>query len=252
MRVTTVPPAGAGPLRVTVPVELDPPVTDAGDSARLTMLAAGLMVNVAVWLRLLSVPVIVALVIAETAVVVTVKVAVVAPAATVTEAGGTAFVLVELNATTAPPVGAAPLRVTVPVDEAPPTREVGASVSPVIEAGLIVSVPFWEAPPCVPVIVAVTTLPTAVVVIWKVAVVAPAGTVTLPWTGAFVLLEVNVTPTPPVAAGPERVTVPVAFAPPCTEAGEIVRLSREGELIVKVADSVCPLSAAEMVADFAL
>src|SRR5262252_9050363 len=60
----------------------------------------------------------------------TVNVAVVAPAATVTEAGTVAaLVLLLVNATTAPPAGAAALRVTVPVLFAPPVRLAGFSVS---------------------------------------------------------------------------------------------------------------------------
>jgi len=64
-----------------------------------------------------------------TAVVVTVKVAVVALAATVTLAGTVAAALLLDSVTTAPPVGAALLKVTVPVDEVPPVTEVGFSVT---------------------------------------------------------------------------------------------------------------------------
>ncbi len=64
-----------------------------------------------------------------TAVVVTVKVAVVAPTATVTLAGTVAAALLLDSVTTAPPVGAALLKVTVPVDEVPPVTEVGFSVT---------------------------------------------------------------------------------------------------------------------------
>jgi hypothetical protein len=53
------------------------------------------------------------------AVVVTVNVPVVLPAATVTEAGTVAAALLLDKVTEMPPVGAALLKVTVPVDEAP-------------------------------------------------------------------------------------------------------------------------------------
>jgi hypothetical protein len=65
-----------------------------------------------------------------TAVVVRENVAVVAPAATATLAGtcATAVLLLE-SVTTAPPEGAAPLNVTVPVDPFPPITLVGLSVT---------------------------------------------------------------------------------------------------------------------------
>jgi hypothetical protein len=67
---------------------------------------------------------------AATALVLTVKVALVAPAATVTLEGTPATVVLLLErVTVAPPDGAAPLSVTVPVEEFPPVTLVGFSVS---------------------------------------------------------------------------------------------------------------------------
>jgi hypothetical protein len=60
-----------------------------------------------------------------TAEVVTVNVAVVAPAATVTEPGTVALELLDDKVTVVPLGPAAPVRVTVPVEEVPPTTEVG-------------------------------------------------------------------------------------------------------------------------------
>jgi hypothetical protein len=61
-----------------------------------------------------------------TVLVVTENVALVAPAATVTLAGTCAAVVLLLDSDTlAPPVGAAALNVTVPVDEVPPVTLVG-------------------------------------------------------------------------------------------------------------------------------
>lgn len=82
---------------------------------------------------------------AVTDVVVTVKFALVAPAGTVTLAGTAAALESSESETAPPPVGAAALNVTVPVEAPPPTRLVGFSdtadrVAPVDPDGLMVSV----------------------------------------------------------------------------------------------------------------
>ena len=65
---------------------------------------------------------------AATALVLTVNVALVAPAATVTLDGSLAAVVLLLESvTTAPPDGAAPVSITVPVEEFPPVTLVGFS-----------------------------------------------------------------------------------------------------------------------------
>jgi len=85
LSVTTVPPVGAGSFSVTVPVEEFPPATDVG--LKLTELAAGAFtVIVVVFVTPFNVPVIVTAVLLVTGNVVTVNVAVFAPA-TVTVAG---------------------------------------------------------------------------------------------------------------------------------------------------------------------
>ncbi len=74
-------------------------------------------------------------VVADTAVVVTVKVAEVAPAGTVTEAGTVADVEFDETPTGEPPVGAADLRVIVPVLLFPPTTEAGERLSALRRTG---------------------------------------------------------------------------------------------------------------------
>ena len=67
---------------------------------------------------------------AATALVVTLKVALMAPAGTVTPLDVAAAILLLESVTCAPPAGAGPLRVTVPVEDCkPPITLVGFSVS---------------------------------------------------------------------------------------------------------------------------
>lgn len=75
------------------------------------------------------------------------NVPVLAPAATVTVAGTVALAVLEVKVTAVPPVGAIPLKVTVPVEVAPPWTDVGFNETAVRTAGLIVSVAVGEWPP---------------------------------------------------------------------------------------------------------
>ena len=153
--------------------------------------------------------------------VVTLKLPVVAPAATVTLAGTTAAELSLASVITTPPAGAGPLIVTVPVDPVPPWTLVGLKASEVrfTGTGRTVNVVVWVAPN-VPMIVTLVLPLTALVVIAKVAVVLPLATTTVEgvWAAAVLLLD-SVTVAPAVGAGPLRVTVPVAPAPPITVVG---------------------------------
>jgi len=86
-----------------------------------------------------------------------VKVADVAPAGTVTEAGTCASADELASDTTNPPAGAGPVRVTVPVEEVPPVTVVGLSDSELRTGAVIVSTAFWLVEPDLEaVIVAVT------------------------------------------------------------------------------------------------
>jgi len=117
-----------------------PPITDAGEIVNPARVA-GLIVRATVFVVVASVAEMLAVTVAETPVVETVNVAEVAPAGTVTEAGTVALALSDWRLTVIPPVGAAPLSVTVPTEDTPPRTLESESDSPVNWTGLIVRVP---------------------------------------------------------------------------------------------------------------
>ena len=122
---------------------------------------------------------------------------------------------------TAPPLGAAALRVAVAVELFPPTRVVGLRIKDERgeEIGVTVSCAVCVAP-YTPEIVTAVELETALVVTVKVPLVALAATVTLGGTcAAAVLLLDRVTTAPVEGAGAESVTVPIVLLPPTTEFG---------------------------------
>jgi hypothetical protein len=89
---------------------------------------------------------------------------------------------------------------------------------------------------------------TAVVVIVNVAVLAPAGTVTVAGTVADGSLDVSLTATePPVATVPFRVTVPVDDVPPGTDVGLTVTALMNGVSTVSDTLNVVPFKVAETV-----
>lgn len=138
-RLTTTPPDVAGPFRVTVPVEFSPPVTPGGFRPR-PISASWAILRVAVFVVEPSVAEIVAVIGLVTEFVVTVKVPVDEPAATVTLAGVCACGLLEPRVTATPPLGAGPLSVTVPIEALPPTTVVGERDRPTKSGGVTVSV----------------------------------------------------------------------------------------------------------------
>jgi hypothetical protein len=173
-----------------------------------------------------------------TALVFTGKVALVAPARTVTlplvGTEATAGLLLERE-TTAPPLGAGPFRDTVPVEGFPPVTLPGLKVSEEGIGGITVSEAAWVPLPEAEIVTGVEAV-TAVVVTRKVALVAPAGTVTLGGTVATaVLLLESETCSPAPGAGPFSVTVPVGEeVPPVALAGFMVRETRVRVSVVKL------------------
>jgi len=134
---TDSPPVGAPLEIVTVPVVEVPPITELGFST--TELTVGpLTVIVDVCWEPFADAVIVTDWLVATATVVAVKVAEVAPAATLTEAGTVTAALLDARATGSPPVGAAELIVTVPVELVPPTTVDGLMATETTVGPLIV------------------------------------------------------------------------------------------------------------------
>src|SRR5580704_16617979 len=159
---------------------------------------------------------------AVTALVVTVNVALVAPAATVTLPGTVAADAPLERETIAPPLGAAPLSVTIPVDGDPPFTAAGLSAtedSATAVAGFTVSKMVLVVPPYEAEMVTGVAAVTALVVTVNVALVAPPATVTLAGTVAAETLLERETIAPPLGAAPLSVTVPVDDVPPLTLAG---------------------------------
>ena len=156
-------------------------------------------VSVSLWLLLIVV-------------VVVLNVAVVAPAATVTDAGTVNSALVSLRVTAAPPAGAACVNVTVQVLVAFCPKLVGLHASDDTVTGatrLIVA--FAEPPLYVAVTVAVWLLLMVPAVAVKVAEVSAARIVTVAGTVKAALLLLSVTDAPPVRATLARITVQVDF-----------------------------------------
>jgi hypothetical protein len=175
--------------------------------------------------------------------VVTVKVAVVWVAATVTLAGTVAAAgVLLLSVTTAPPVGAGAPSVTVPCELIPPTTLVGFRLKEAT-AGVTVSVAGRDAPLYEAVIVTWVVVLTAKVVTVKVRLVCPELNETLAGTLATVgLLLESVTVKPPLGAAAARVTVPVELFVPTTLVGlnvmeESTREGVEPTLVVGSAEA---------------
>lgn len=243
---TEAPPVGAGEASVTVPVEDVPPMTEVGLSETVRLLVA-VTVRAADFDAPFSVPVMLPFASWVTTVVVIVKVPVVAPAEIVVVAGTVAALFVDAKAMDRPPVGAALLIVSVPVDEAGPITDVGFSVSDDSVGAVIVKLALAVLAPVPAVMAAVVLVATATVATLKVALVALAATVTVVGTVAEALPEPSGTDIPLVGAGPESDTVPVEATPPTTEVGLSVTVLTTGASTVRLVVCFTPNSVAVMV-----
>ena len=153
LRETTAPPEGAAAFRVTVPVEDCPPVTELGLKLRLCTNTEGpaVMVRVAVCAGPRPEAVMIACTVLATVEVVAVKFWVETPGPKVRLAGTWALALLLLRLTPTPLQGAPRVRVTVPVEELPPTTVLGlremVEIKVLPPTALMVRVACTEAPP---------------------------------------------------------------------------------------------------------
>jgi hypothetical protein len=158
-----------------------------------------------------------------------VKLALACPARTVTVAGTVAADGLSLERlTTMPPVGAGPVRLTVPRSELPPTIVVGLRLRDIRLGGSTVSSAACEVP-YVAVMCAALEAATPFVVTVNVPINAPAVSVTVAGTVATVVLSLDkLTVAPPTGAGPNNVTVPCTVNPPTVLIGANKRELRPG------------------------
>jgi hypothetical protein len=216
--VTAIPPAGAGPDRVAVPVLELPPETLVGFRMKVDRVGA-LMLSVAVWLLEPAVPVIVTASDFATAFVMTVNVAVVEPDGIVTLAGVPASELLDDRFTTAPELPAGPEIVTLPVLEVPPVTEFGATERLTTWNGLMLSVPPREPPLMVAVNITAWGEVADCVLIVNVADWFPEGTDTVAGKLTPDPFEPMATKAPPAEAFAFSVRVADAEAPLVTVLG---------------------------------
>jgi hypothetical protein len=180
--------------------------------------------------------------------VVAVKVTVFVPAGTVTVAGtDTSVVSVFVSVTTSPDGPAGPTRVTVPVEEVPPTTEVGENAMLERPGASMLRSAVSATPPSVAVIVAVAVLETECVVTVKVVDVVPAVMVTLEGTELSVVSEVESETTVSTGAGKDKLTVAVDELPPITAVGDKVKPVSDVMLIVETKPPAKVVSSAPVV-----
>jgi len=184
-------------------------------------------------------------VVAPTATVLTVKVAVLRPAGTVTLAGTVAAVFTVDRVISAPSGGAAPLKVTVAVEDAWPTTVAGLRAIELRAAGVTVRFALLVTPEYAADTAPVALAVTPEVVTANVALVAPAGITTLAGTTAAGLVSERVIVAPPGGARPVRVTVAVELLPPTTEVGFRVKVDSAAGFTVSTA-VFTPFRVAEM------
>lgn len=161
------------------------------------------------------------------------------PEGIVTVAGTVALIELDETLTTMPLEPAFPLTLTLPDELVPPTTVAGEMMNPAKVAGFSVRFAVNDVVASVAVSVSVTIMSTPTVPIGNVAVLDPAGTVTVAGTEALGVEESETT-VPPTGAGAVRVTVPVELLPPRRLVGATVKLCSPPGMIVRELCVVTP------------
>ena len=250
IKLMVTPPAGAGPVRFTVPMEVVPPVTVAGFNTT-EAIVGGVTVRVPAISKLEpDVAETITGVDVVTVVVVAVNVCELLPAGIVMPAGTvTTDGLALSSETNTPPAGATRLMLTVPVELVPPETFAGTKLTRTTGGGSMVTIAVTIVVPVVAVTVTVVDVLTGFAVTVNVCTLVPAGTLTVAGTGnAPALLLVRLTVTPLAAAFPVRVTVPVVPCPLATLFGLKANCVTTAGRIVSVLVLLPPFSDAVSVA----
>jgi hypothetical protein len=176
------------------------------------------------------------------------NVAVVFPAATVTEFGSETDFELLVSVTFIPPRLATAVRVTVPVEPTPPATVLGETVTDANSGGVIVKMVDLLRAPCDAIIVADCWLATGLVLTTNVAELLPAATVTEAGTETSGLLQLRAIRTPPDPATQLKVAVPTRLVPPTTVVGLTLTDESPAGVIVSTADALAPPADASIVA----
>src|SRR5664279_4506240 len=217
---TETPPAGAAILVVTVQMLLAPEFKDVGAQTSAVTFTSGARLREAVLELPFNAAVTTAVRGVATVPAVAVKEPVVAVAATVTLAGTVRLALLLVKVTTAPPVGAGPLKLRLQALVPGPVKEDGAHVRVLTVTGAFRVIAALALPPlAAAVTVPVESLAIVPAVAEKVAVEAPAAMVREAGAVSAALFEEMATETPPAGAAELVVTVQMLLAPEFKDVG---------------------------------